>query len=189
MRDPRDFSHNGWQVLRRGQRGEEGSSHVVGVVLCFLFASPGFGAPRAVVDQLATLIDNNFYDPVKGRDIASGLRKEASSGVFDAVADPRDLASKLTRKLKPFDNHFNVTWSGQPAGVGAPAASSAEVPRIPAEAQDRRSSYGFRSVQMLPGALGYIDMRFLADFPFGKAEEPARQTADAALRLVSVWTL
>ena len=158
---------------------------VAGAVLCLLLASPGFAAPRDVADQLATLIDNNFYDPQKGRDIASGLRQEARGGEFDSIADPRDLASKLTRTLKPFDNHFNVTWSGQPAGADAPAVASAEVPRIPAEVQDRRSSYGFRSVQMLPGAIGYIDMRFFADFPFGKPEEPARQAADAALRLVS----
>jgi len=133
---------------------------------------PALGAPRDTVDSLANLIDNNFYDPQKARDIAGELRRQAQAGAFDAVSDARDLASVLTRKLKTFDHHFNVTWRGAAMeGQGS------------LETQDRVSNYGFRSVEMLPGAIGYIDMRFFADF--ARPDDPARAAADAALQLVS----
>jgi C-terminal processing protease CtpA/Prc len=38
---------------------------------------------------------------------------------------------------------------------------------------------------MLPGSIGYIDMRTFADFSFGKPDEPARKAMEAALTLVS----
>src|SRR6185295_4949069 len=135
---------------------EAQSIRAVVVLLCLaLVPAATLGAPRDTVDSLASLIDNNFYDPQKARTIAAELRQQAQAGAFDRVADPRDLASLLTRKLKPFDHHFNVTWSGQPA-----------------ETQDPRANYGFRSVEMLPGAIGYTDMRFFADF--AQPGDPAR---------------
>jgi hypothetical protein len=160
------------------------SIRAAAMLSCLALLQPALGAPRDTVDMLATLIDNNFYDQDKARDIAYELRREAQAGAYDTVADPRDLASLLTRKLKTFDRHFNVTWTGKPPGEAGPG-SSVEFTAPPGEAQDRRSSYGFRSVEMLPGAIGYIDMRFFADFATGKPNEPARAAADAALRLVS----
>jgi hypothetical protein len=52
------------------------------------------------------------------------------------------------------------------------------------ETLERRIAYGYRRVEMLPGALGYIDLRAFADFSFLKPDEPARQAADAALALI-----
>ena len=139
-------------------------------------------APRDTVDSVASLIDNNFYDAQKAHSIAGELRQQAQAGAFDRVADPRDLASLLTRKLKPFDRHFNVTWTGKPAQRQGPG-DSAESPVLTSELQDLRTNYGFRSVEMLPGAIGYIDMRFFADF--ARPNDPARAAADAALQLVA----
>ena len=158
--------------------------NTLGAVSCLIFMPAALGAPHGTVDGLATIIDNNFYDPAKAREIATQLRTEAQAGKFDGISDPRDLASALTRKLKAFDHHFNVTWTAKPASVRAQSGSTDAAPTAPA-VQDRRSSYGFRSVEMRPGALGYIDMRFFADFSFNKPDEPARRAADAALQLIS----
>jgi hypothetical protein len=160
------------------------SIRAIAILLGLACAAPALSAPRDTVDSLASLVDNNFYDPQKARDIADELRRDAKAGAFDSMTDPRDLASQLTRRLKPFDRHFNVTWTGAPSGARAPG-SSLEIPALLSEASDRRSSYGFRSVEMLPGAIGYIDMRFFADFSSAKPGEPARAAADAALQLVS----
>jgi hypothetical protein len=149
------------------------SIRAVVVLLCWALAPPVSSAPRDTVDSIASLIDNNFYDARKAHDIAAELRGKAQAGAFDRVADPRDLASLLTRRLKTFDRHFNVTWTEHPG----------ERPGPTSDAQDRRSNYGFRSVEMLPGAIGYIDMRFFADF--ARPGDPARAAADAALELVA----
>jgi len=153
-------------------------------VSCVTAAAPAFGAPRDVVDQIATIIDNNYFDVAKAREIAKDLRAAAQAGRFDARVDSRDLAAALTAQLRPLDHHFNVLWSPlQPAASGANAAAA--LPHMSAEAQDRRSAYGFRRVEMLPGAIGLIDMRSFADFSFRKQDEPARNAVEAALALVS----
>ena len=153
------------------------------LLLCLLLVPAlAFGTPRAVVLEAATMIENNFYDATKAGEIAGELRKEAAAGRFDKLTDPRDLASALTRRLQPIDHHFNVTWR-PPAAPERPRSPESSAP--PPDSTDRRTAYGFRSVEMRPGGIGYIDLRFFADFNFSKADEPPRQIADAALALLS----
>lgn len=150
-------------------------------VFCVVVAPPAIGAPREIVEQTATIIENNYFDAARAREIAKDFRADAQAGRFDALTDPRDLAAALTARLRPLDHHFNVTWT-QRAGT---APASAAVPTMSQEVLDRRSAYGFRRVEMLPGAIGLIDMRTFAAFGFGKPDEPARKTVEAALALVS----
>ena len=142
-------------------------------------------ASRDVVQQIATLIENNYFDATQAQSIAKDLREAAQNGRFDALADPRDLAAKLTARLQPLDHHFLVRWS--PPETPAPKSSSAAAagPELSLETLERRNAYGFRRVEMLPGSIGYIDMRTFADFSFGKPDEPARKAMEAALTLVS----
>ncbi|HEY5809280.1 MAG TPA: S41 family peptidase [Povalibacter sp.] len=148
------------------------------LVALVLVSSLASGSPRAIAERTAELINNNFYDAARAQQIADELGAATRSGAFDTLQDPRDLASALTQRLHKFDRHFNVTWSG-----GVPAAQRS--PSMSFEAMDRRSGYGFRRVEILPGAIGLIDMRTFADFRFGKPDEPARKAVDAALALMS----
>ena len=68
----------------------------------FSLAAPAavHGGPRDVVDHIATLIENNYFEVGKAGDIARGLRGAASSGRFDRLKDPRDLAATLTSRLQ-----------------------------------------------------------------------------------------
>jgi hypothetical protein len=154
---------------------------------CALLAPPTPAAPRDVVQQVATLIENNYFDATKAQLIAKDLREAAQSGRFDALTDPRDLAAKLTAQLQPLDHHFRVGWSPPEAPSSKPRSAEAagSGPELSSQTLDRRSAYGFRRVEMLPGAIGYIDMRAFADFSFGKPDEPARKAVEAALTLVS----
>jgi hypothetical protein len=144
-----------------------------------------FAAPRDVVQHVATLIENNYFDADKAQAIAKDLRQAAQDGRFDSLRDPRDLAGKLTARLQPLDRHFRVGWS--PPEMPSSKRSSPEVagPELSLETLERRNAYGFRRVEMLPGAIGYIDMSTFADFSFEQPDEPARKTAEAALTLVS----
>lgn len=134
--------------------------------------------PREVAERAATLIENNYFDGARAEKISEEIKSASQAGRFDALNDPRDLAATLTARLRAFDHHFKVTWSGG-------TAMSHQMASMSSEAMDRRSGYGFRRVEMLPGAIGLIDMRTFADFRFGKPGEPARQAVDAALTLVS----
>ncbi|MBI1406388.1 MAG: hypothetical protein GC145_09710 [Caulobacter sp.] len=141
-------------------------------------------APRAVVDHAAKAIEDLYFDAAKGKAIAADLRQEAAAGQYDALTDPRDLATALSSRLRPLDAHFNVSWR-PPAPAGGPAQGPGPGPgpRGDRAAVERRGNYGFRTVEMLPGGIGYIRMQFFADFQ-GEGD-PAKAAADAALAMVS----
>jgi Peptidase family S41 len=141
-----------------------------------------FCTPRTVVEQIAATIETNYFDAARGVEISADLRRAAAAGNFDALNDPGDFASVLSRRLQSFDHHFLVTWSAEST---VPEGLSVFEPPVPQQFNEfeHRTAYGFHAVEMLSGAIGYIDLRAFVDLP-GSQEDPARRTADAALELV-----
>ncbi|MDO9338503.1 MAG: S41 family peptidase [Caulobacter sp.] len=142
--------------------------------------------PREVAARAAKAIEDLYFDPARAGAIAADLRKEAAAGKYDRLTDPRDLATTLTDRLRPLDGHFSVTYDPgrrQPRPGPGPAGGPPPGPIAEDEAGEARIAYGFGRVEMLPGAIGYINMSAFADFASDDA--PARRAADAALTLVS----
>jgi len=164
---------------------------VIATVAAPVVAAPAAAvpAPRETVEAVAKAIDETFYDAAKASRIAADLRAEAARGAYDAFDDPRVLAVELTRRLKPLDAHFNVEWRAPAEAPTALSAGPGSTPppqmARPQGDPQRRANYGFRRVEILPGNLGYIDMRMFAGFDFADDKAPARRAADAALSLVS----
>ncbi len=141
-------------------------------------------APRIVVGEIAAAIRDTYFDPAKAEVIAAALEAEAAAGRYDGLSDPRDLETALTTRLEPYDQHFSVgrPAPSSPARVMSATTSSGLAP-VPFPVVAARQGQGFRAVQILPGNVGLIEMRFFADFD--GADDPARKQIDAALQLVS----
>lgn len=148
------------------------------------YAFPGLAreSPRTYVDGVADVIEQNYFDEAKAKRIAAVLREGAANGEFDALNDKRELASALTLKLKPFDQHFGVSWTDAPP---APAAEGPVAPPTQSPDKYRRANYGVRRVEVLPGNIGYLDLRGFAPFEFGVEGQPERQAMEAALKLLA----
>ncbi|HYE46865.1 MAG TPA: S41 family peptidase [Caulobacter sp.] len=152
------------------------------------FAQP---TPREVVDRTAKAIEDLYFDPAKGKAIAADLRKEAAAGKYDALTDPRDLATALSTRLRPLDHHFNVAWQpGQagpapagPGGPGGPPGAGGPPSRPVYGPATKRGNYGFKKVEMLPGGVGYIQLNQFVGFA-GDGDGP-KAAADAALTLLA----
>lgn len=151
--------------------------------------------PRATVEEVAATIDASYYDIARAADIARTLRSEAGQGRYDRYRDPRDLATTLSSRLQPYDAHFRVNWRAPEAAAGPGQASRDAAPRAigggpppgarpPDEDFSRRRNYGLRRVEVLPGNIGYVDLRELPDLAFGEPEDPARRALDATLQLI-----
>lgn len=134
--------------------------------------------PREVAGEVAAAIEREYFDPGRGAQIAAGLRADAARGEFDRLRNPLELATTLTAVLKPQDRHFNVTWS---AAGDSPSGTRRAAP-MPRPGND---NFGIRQVQVLPGNVGYLDMRYFADFEFDAPQPPARLAIEAALQLLA----
>jgi hypothetical protein len=154
----------------------------LGLALSLASACDAPASPRTDVNAVAKAIEDNFYDVARGKSIASDLRASAAEGDFDAHNDNRELAAALTERLKPLDGHFNVQWS-PPNAKGDKNEGDRRPLRGPPPTHGTR--HGIRRVEILPGNIGYIDMRQFAHFEFGKPDQPARQAIEAALRLIA----
>jgi Peptidase family S41 len=144
-----------------------------------LLSRPVFCDSHAVVEQIATTIERNYFDPGRGAAIGAALRDQVATGRFDSLTDG-DLSSRLNLQLQKRDHHFLVTWS--PASPLAPELPTYQHGAPPPDEFERRSAHGFHTVTMLPGAIGYIDLRAFVDF--SDPEGQARRMADAALELL-----
>jgi len=155
---------------------------VASIALGIAAQATGAVEPRQVTDRIARAIEEHYFDPAAGARAASAIREEAARGAFDRMA-AQQLANSLTARLERYDRHFAVSYAppseaGQEAGGAAPSAYGPEE-------MDRRSGYGFRDVGVLPGNVGYIDLRTFAPIDFADANWPARRAADGALMLMA----
>lgn len=146
-------------------------------VMCLLlvtFAANAQTSPRTQVDGVALAIEQNYFDAGRGKAIAGDLRAAAARGEFDGLTDRTALAAALSTRIKPFDGHFHVRWSpsGAAPGRAGPKPRPARV----------ASNYGIRSVEVLPGDIGYLSMDEFVEFEFGRNDQPARHAIDAALQ-------
>lgn len=150
-------------------------------------------SPRQTAEAVAARIRELYFDPAVAGRIASELEAAAASGAFDQLTDGRDLAAELSRRLRPLDAHFNVVWDPNAPAGPAPGAGPMRVrrnpdsppPARPANPMEARGHYGFRKVEILPGNVGYIDLRQFSNIDFANPADPARRAADAALNFVA----
>lgn len=145
--------------------------------------------PRQTVQAVAGRIRDLYFDPAAGDRIARELETAATVGTFDGMTDGRDLAAALSARLRPSDAHFVVVYdpdapAGPPMRRMRPPEGAAPAPR-PGGGPEARAHYGFRKVEILPGNVGYIDLRQFFNIDFQNPDDPARRAADAALTFVA----
>ena len=80
-------------------------------LLSLAFSAQARETPRVYVDGIAAVIEENYFDEARAKEIAANLRGAASTGKFDPLQDERELSSELATWLNPLDTHFKVSWA------------------------------------------------------------------------------
>lgn len=140
--------------------------------------APIDGAERdALIDRVATLLQENYVFEDLGIEAGAHARAEAAAGAFDDATDPEAFADRLTDVLQSItrDKHMRVRFRPPMRGDG-PRDPAAERARM--RQQMRAENYGFARVEILDGNIGYLDLRQFAP------PQLAEATAVAAMRFL-----
>ena len=136
---------------------------------------------RAVVDTLGARLRRHYVDADTGAMIADRVRQRLAAGAYDTITSPARFAEVLTVDLRSVngDRHLNVSYApgnpGQrpgPQGIQMPAVLPQPVmptsppPSGPGPDAARRNNYGLARVDILPGNVGYLDIRGFAGAQF-----------------------
>jgi len=129
---------------------------------------------RAVVGTLGARLQRHYVDADTAELIAKRLHERLAAGAYDTITSRGRFSEALTVDMRSVngDRHLNVTYNPDspgarpgPQGLEMPSVlPSPVVPTSPplsspgADAQ-RRTNYGLARVDILPGNVGYIDIR------------------------------
>jgi hypothetical protein len=137
---------------------------------------------RSVVGTLADQLTRHYVDADTGAMIAKHMRDRLAAGAYDTISSPGRFAEALTVDLRAVngDRHLNVTYSpGNPGqrpgpegirmmgpptrGPGGPGGPGGPPPNAAIAA--RRTNFSLGRVDILPGNVGYMDIRGFAGSP------------------------
>jgi C-terminal processing protease CtpA/Prc len=151
-----------------------------------LFAQPGPPADgpidskmqKEVIDSLAAVLTDGYYDLPTAQLMVSQLRKFYKSGRYDTLKSGRQFAMELTKDLREVskDKHLLVDYVN---------ADASNVKGISDEQRKKQAAFmnavnhGFDKVERLPGNVGLLALR-----TFSTIEETAIKI-DAAMNLLS----
>jgi C-terminal processing protease CtpA/Prc len=114
---------------------------------------------KEAIAKLAEALQQAYVFPEIGERLSASVRGRSESGGYDGCKDAESFARALTEDLQAIshDKHLRVRTEGGPPRAEAPR------PRFPRTEEDfRRRNFGFEKVEILPGNLGYLDLRMFA---------------------------
>jgi retinol-binding protein 3 len=142
-------------------------------------ADPVEGPERAaVIERMASLLEDRYVFPDLGGRVADSLRLDERSGTFEGIHDPEDLAAALSERIRTLsgDGHLWVMVHVEPPPETAesPEPEPSSPPAVPVHLQ--RANFGFPRAEILPGNVGYLDVRQFVDPTAGGATAAAAMT-------------
>ncbi len=133
----------------------------------------------AVIAELQQLLLEHYVFPELAKEISKYLAKQLASGRYSPASDLQSFADALTEDLRSTsgDKHLMV-WPTPPRSP----SDETNLGTAMSEARGKKSNYGFRRVEILPGNIGLIK---LSSFSLDQLYEDAIPTLDAAMAMVA----
>jgi hypothetical protein len=134
--------------------------------------SPDPQTHRVVVDTIAVQLRRHYVDADTGQLIAEYILRRAATGTYDTITDPYRLAARLTADLGTVnhDGHLSVHYAPDmptyPVGPEGLKLGGPPGPLPPEVVEEERSAhYGIARLDVLPGNVGYMDLRSFPESP------------------------
>lgn len=130
----------------------------------------------AAVEGVATLIEENYFDPTVAETVARSLRQLGKEGSYSQFLTREELAQRMTHDL------FTWTHDKHLAVMVIPPSSGEVTPVEPEPSRAeivRRTNAGLQRVEILAGNVGYLQLN-----AFYRVEE-ASERISAAMQLLA----
>jgi retinol-binding protein 3 len=145
---------------------------VLAVGSCFA-QSPG-PAPvteaelNTVLQRMATLLEERYVFADRGARMADSLRLDARERVYSGIPDPDLLARTLSARIRSLSGDGHLWVMAEPEPTVAPTEEPAtESDPAPVPIHHLRTNFGFPKAEILPGNVGYLDIRQFVDPAMG----------------------
>jgi retinol-binding protein 3 len=119
---------------------------------------------QRVVSSLLKCLDEGYVFPEVARDVATAVRAKETAGAYDGLSDPEAFARALDADVRAVakDGHLRVFWSREVIPPGGNGLEPSVQERAEARARFAGENYGFEKAEVLPGNLGYLELRYFA---------------------------
>lgn len=108
------------------------------------------------IGPVLQLLKDNYVYPEKAAKMIEAVKAHQQAGRYDSIENCEQLANQLTSDLYAVsrDKHLRIVYENQErTGPGMTRSSSAK----------DTGNYGFHAVRILPGNIGYLDLRAFYD--------------------------
>lgn len=135
---------------------------------------------KKVIDSIGYLLVTNYIFPDVAKKMADHLQENYKKGVYNGTASGPSFANQLTSDLQSIskDKHLKVSFNPNMAAQMKKAQSGGG-PSGPNLDGMRMNNFGFKELKLLPGNIGYLDLRSFVDAKWGG------ETAVAAMNFLS----
>lgn len=135
---------------------------------------------KKVIDSISQLLNKNYIYPEVAKKISVHLQENYKKGNYNSVNNGASFANQLTTDLQSIskDKHLKVNFNPAGAAQMKKAQSSGQGHQPNLEGM-RMNNFGFKELKILPGNIGYLDLRGFTDAKYGG------ETAIAAMNFLS----
>lgn len=143
-------------------------------------APPALDAPqrKQAVEGLSKLLQENYVFPDVAKQVSDRLAAQLASGAYDQAGDARAFAMALTQDLQAVAKDKHLRVGVRPPGE-KPVTDDSPEAKERMRREMRRENYGFQRVEILPGNVGYLDLRMFM------TPQIAGETAVAAMNFLA----
>jgi retinol-binding protein 3 len=113
---------------------------------------------KQAVDDLCKLMKENYVFPDVAARTAEFIQKQLASGAYDRDTAAVAFCDDLTRDLRSISKDKHMRVGVRPPGENPVADDSPEA-RERMRQQMRQENFGFEKAEILPGNIGYLDLR------------------------------
>jgi retinol-binding protein 3 len=105
----------------------------------------------AVIDSIAVRLERQYVDLDTARLIGAALRAQLRAGAYDTITIPARFAEVVTRHMRLVNNDRHLSLQAQGGASGGGGGPQGPGPRA--------QNYGINRVEVLPGNIGYLEIR------------------------------